>query len=95
MRKHFDSYSLPGIIPDQHHVTFVVSVDHHPFIVRTLQLAIEVKHVIQLSNQFLVATKLRQIYRPAKGNTLLVDLKCVVSNNHYVGNKDATESSLS
>lgn len=87
MRMHLGSYSLPGIIPDQHHVTFVVSVDHHPFLARTLQLAIEVKHVIQLSNQLLVAMELRQVNRPAKGNTLLVDLKCVVSNNDHVGQK--------
>ena len=46
------SYSLPGSIPNQNHVPLIVGVHNHPLLVRTFQFAIEVKHLVQLSDQF-------------------------------------------
>lgn len=49
---------LPGVVADQHHVAFVVSVDDQPVPARTLQLTIEVKHLVQFSDQLIVASEL-------------------------------------
>jgi hypothetical protein len=68
-------YLLPGVVPDQHHVAFVVGVHDHPLLATAFQLAVEVEHLVQLRHQLRVAVELGKVHGPAQRHSLLVDLE--------------------